>query len=112
MVPDGAASAPWQEICPGQSGLVTAASARGFARVFTGLRADEEGVAGELEAVLECGPVALLNPMLEFTGPDVWEYIREHRLPTCSIYGAAGRAVQDAPEVERVRSSLKALGYL
>ncbi len=57
--------------------------------VLTGIRADESSARGKRQIVERCmrgGDKLYVNPILDWRAVDVWEFIRKHKLPYCSLY--------------------------
>lgn len=111
----------------GASLLASAAAAEGYTRLLTGARKDEDGAAPGLSVSNGCAGIEVINPLLDFTEDEVFEYIRMHRLPSCSLYRKGVRKIgcipgrpvfnalyahDDSGEEEMLRSRLKGLGYL
>ena len=57
-------------------------------KVLTGIRWDESAPRKKRQLVDICARSRkyTVNPILDFTHDDIWEYIRTHNLPYCSLY--------------------------
>ncbi|HLB25935.1 MAG TPA: phosphoadenosine phosphosulfate reductase family protein [Nitrospirota bacterium] len=111
---------------PALPALLQAATAHGFTHALTGFRREETGSAGAGH-VMDCGGITLVNPLLDFTESEIWEYTDRNNLPRCSVYrdgrtkvGCLPEAVKNAPGEEfymsseemLIKSRLKDLGYI
>jgi phosphoadenosine phosphosulfate reductase len=69
-----------------------------------------------------------VNPVVYFTNKDIWDYIKEHNLPYCSIYdmgyrsidcihctlppqGPVNESMDEEGEKKEVAEKLRRLGY-
>ncbi len=110
------------------SGLMRyAANKPGFTHLFMGLRRDEETIGTGAEEIMECRSITLINPIIEFSETDVWEYANRNYLPVCSVYnekrgkiGCLSSKMRYVPvEISKenedealINERLRSLGYL
>lgn len=65
--------------------------------LFTGIRRDEQEQRRDEKFISPREDHVRVNPVVEFTEKDVWEYIRRFNLPYCSLYDKGYRSIDCAP---------------
>ncbi len=103
---------------------------QGWQALITGMRWDEQPERRQEEYFAPRSEPAHLrvHPLLHFTELDIWQYLKEHRVPYCSLYrqgyrslgcmpctqrGIAGGAERSGrnPQKEEIMKRLRAMGY-
>jgi phosphoadenosine phosphosulfate reductase len=83
----------------------------GIDYLFTGLRREEQGERESKDYFLGCGQHVKVNPVVHFTDKDIWDYIKEHNLPYCSLYDKGYRNIDciqcTLPPRERLNESME-----
>jgi phosphoadenosine phosphosulfate reductase len=100
----------------------------GIDYLFTGLRRGEQRESNPEDYFLGSGQHVKVNPVVYFTDKDIWDYIREHNLPYCSLYDMGysdigcipcalppqqrmNKSVDEEGEKKEVAEKLRRLGY-
>lgn len=68
--------------------------------LFTGIRRDEQESRKNEEYISQKDDYIQVNPIVYFTEQDVWQYIRNHNLPYCSLYDKGYRSIDCMPCTE------------
>lgn len=61
--------------------------------LLTGIRRDEQEARRDEEYICPKEDHIRVNPIMYFTEKDVWEYMRGHNLPYCSLYDKGYRSI-------------------
>lgn len=96
--------------------------------LFTGIRMDEQEQRQNEEFISPMEDHIRINPLVEFTEKDIWEYIKKNNLPYCSLYDKGYRSIDCAlctkpaegsdersgrsQDKEVIMNQLRKLGYL
>ncbi len=76
----------------------------GIKGLITGVRADEHAQRSQEThfSARATPPHTRINPVLEFTEADIWNYIHQHELPYCTLYDQGYRSIGCMPCTKKV----------
>ena len=96
----------------------------GLEKIFVAIRRDENKAREKENYVSKRDNHIRIHPMLDFTEKDIWEYIKENKVPYCKLYDEGYRSLGDGAqksgktersgrndEKERIMKVFREMGY-